>query len=81
MRTVRLLHLRFWTWVGILSYGIYLWHLPLLSLINGLAVDGAQVAVRAVGGVGTGWLRVLLFHGCSCRSFSPPRCWCRCSPS
>ena len=60
--TIRLLHLRFWTWVGILSYGIYLWHFPLLSWINGLAVDQARSLYELIGGVDPGWLRVLLFH-------------------
>ena len=58
----RLLVLRFWTWAGILSYGIYLWHLPLLSFINDSAVRVAHALFAALGDVETGWQRMLLFH-------------------
>lgn len=58
----RLLMLRFWTWAGILSYGIYLWHLPLLSFINDPAVRVAHALFAALGDVETGWQRMLLFH-------------------
>lgn len=58
----RLLMLRFWTWAGILSYGIYLWHLPLLSFINDPAVRVAHELFAALGDVESGWQRMMLFH-------------------
>jgi peptidoglycan/LPS O-acetylase OafA/YrhL len=61
--TLRLLTLRFWTWTGILSYGIYLWHLPIGSLCTAFAVATAQALIEALGGVDAGWQRALIFHG------------------
>jgi peptidoglycan/LPS O-acetylase OafA/YrhL len=60
--TPRLLVLRAATWTGILSYGIYLWHLPLLSLLNERVYAATHALIAALGGVETGWLRMLLFH-------------------
>ncbi len=60
--SLRLLTLRFWTWMGILSYGIYLWHLPVLALVGGYTVQTAQALMGALGGIEAGWHRVLIFH-------------------
>jgi peptidoglycan/LPS O-acetylase OafA/YrhL len=61
--TLRLMTLRFWTWTGILSYGIYLWHLPISLLCTPLTVEAARALIDALGGVDAGWQRVLIFHG------------------
>jgi peptidoglycan/LPS O-acetylase OafA/YrhL len=58
-RTWRLLTLRFWTWTGILSYGIYLWHSPILLLGNDVAVAMAR---SVIGDGATGWQSMLIFH-------------------
>jgi peptidoglycan/LPS O-acetylase OafA/YrhL len=57
-----LLALRFWTWMGMLSYGIYLWHLPILELIDGSTVDVASFIIGGLGLEDTGWQRVVVFH-------------------
>lgn len=61
--TLRLLTLRFWTWTGILSYGIYLWHLPISLLGTSFAVETARMLIDSLGGVDAGWQRALIFHG------------------
>jgi peptidoglycan/LPS O-acetylase OafA/YrhL len=61
--TLRLLTLRFWTWTGILSYGIYLWHLPISLLGTSFAVRAATTLIDALGGIDAGWQRMLIFHG------------------
>jgi peptidoglycan/LPS O-acetylase OafA/YrhL len=57
------LTLRFWTWTGILSYGIYLWHLPISLLGTSFAVETARMLIDSLGGVDAGWQRALIFHG------------------
>ena len=61
--TLHLLTLRFWTWIGILSYGIYLWHLPISLLGTSFAVETARMLIDSLGGIDAGWQRVLIFHG------------------
>lgn len=61
--TLRLLSLRFWTWMGILSYGIYLWHLPIAALGTPFTAQTAMMLIDHVGGVEAGWQRMLIFHG------------------
>jgi peptidoglycan/LPS O-acetylase OafA/YrhL len=59
---LRLLTLRFWTWMGIISYGVYLWHLPIAQLGNSFTVRMALALIDSVGGVDVGWQRMLIFH-------------------
>jgi peptidoglycan/LPS O-acetylase OafA/YrhL len=58
---LRLATLRFWTWMGFLSYGIYLWHLPILILGGPLAIKIALMLMDHMG-VEAGWQRSLIFH-------------------
>ena len=60
--TLRLLTLRFWTWVGVLSYGLYLWHLPVLMLVSSFTSRVAHAIIDGLGGVEAGWQRMLIFH-------------------
>ncbi len=59
---LRLLSARFWTWMGILSYGIYLWHLPIALLGKSWTVETALAVIEGLGGVEAGWQRTLIFH-------------------
>ena len=49
--------------MGILSYGIYLWHLPISLLGTPVAVETARTLIDSLGGVDAGWQRVLIYHG------------------
>jgi len=59
---LRLLTLRFWTWVGILSYGLYLWHLPVLTVGHSYTVELAQMLIESWEGIESGWQQMLIFH-------------------
>jgi peptidoglycan/LPS O-acetylase OafA/YrhL len=59
---LRLVIFRFWTWMGIISYGIYLWHLPIAQLGSSFSVATALALIDSVGGVDAGWQRMLIFH-------------------
>ena len=59
---LRLLTLRFWTWVGILSYGLYLWHLPILIVGHSNTVELAQLLIESWEGIESGWQRMLVFQ-------------------
>ena len=58
----RLIILRFWTWIGILSYGVYLWHLPILQLVDSFTVRTAHLFIDNWEGVEAGWQKMLIFH-------------------
>jgi peptidoglycan/LPS O-acetylase OafA/YrhL len=59
--TLRLLWHRFWTWMGIISYGVYLWHYPvLLYFEEGVAeLSGGLVAWL---GWTTAYQRMIAYH-------------------
>lgn len=59
---LRLLTLRFWTWMGILSYGVYLWHLPILIVGHSFTAELAQMFIGNWEGIESGWQRMLIFH-------------------
>lgn len=56
-----LLFLRFWTWTGILSYGIYLWHVPVQYLIDDFVRDWTLSILQSSVTTVT-WQSVLIFH-------------------
>ena len=60
--TARLITLRFWTWMGILSYGVYLWHLPVIYLAGPTLVESSYLFVQNLTGVEAGWARMLVVH-------------------
>jgi len=56
------LWLKPWCYLGTISYGIYLWHMPvLLTLVAKTPYRGWQLL--AATGVGTGLLAALSWHG------------------
>ena len=59
---LRLITLRSWTWLGILSYGVYLWHLPILLVVHSYTNEFALMLFENWGGVESGWQRTLIFH-------------------
>lgn len=52
---------RFWTWLGMLSYGVYLWHSPIRFAQEGKLTSLTQSVATATG-IDSGLGRALLYH-------------------
>jgi len=57
----KILFLRFWTWMGILSYGIYLWHFPILHTQHIKTIKFLGVLAEN-GYVFSKWQETLIYH-------------------
>ncbi len=59
---MRLITLRFWTWVGVLSYGVYLWHYPILVMVNSFTDRAPRMFIDNWEGIEAGWQKMRVFH-------------------
>jgi peptidoglycan/LPS O-acetylase OafA/YrhL len=59
--TPHLLWHRFWTWMGIISYGVYLWHWPVMLYFEGAVVEVSGSLVAWLDWT-TAYQRMIAYH-------------------